>query len=145
MESLIFCHRVCDITLLPSFGEGYSGVFSGGLGMGLWTLHFSGKKSIAFIRFSEGSETSSRIRYCWDKGGCCWDDLETDASPVKFRISARNFLSFLLFKAAPMAYGSSQARGRIGAAAASLHHSHSNAGSNSRLGPTPQLMAMPNP
>ena len=34
---------------------------------------------------------------------------------------------FCLFRAAPMAYGSSQPRGGIGAAAASLHHSHSNA------------------
>ena len=34
-----------------------------------------------------------------------------------------------LFRAAPMAHGGSQARGRIGAAAASLHHSHSNMGS----------------
>ena len=30
---------------------------------------------------------------------------------------------FLLFRAAPVAYGSSQAKSRIGAAAASLHHS----------------------
>ena len=34
----------------------------------------------------------------------------------------------MLFKATAAAYGGSQARGRIGAAAASLHHSHSNAG-----------------
>ena len=40
-----------------------------------------------------------------------------------------------------MAYGSSQARGGIGATAASLHHSHSNAGSDLRLQPTPQLLA----
>ena len=39
------------------------------------------------------------------------------------------FFPFLLFRAAPMAYGSSQARGRIGAIAAGLHHSHSNTGS----------------
>ena len=31
-----------------------------------------------------------------------------------------------LFLAAPVAYGSSQARGQIRAAAAGLHHSHSN-------------------
>ena len=31
------------------------------------------------------------------------------------------------FRAAPVAYGGCQARGRIGAAAAGLHHSHSNA------------------
>ena len=45
--------------------------------------------------------------------------------------------------AAPVAYGGSQARGRIGAVAASLRQSHSNAGSEPRLQPTPQLTAMP--
>ena len=39
------------------------------------------------------------------------------------------FSAFLLFRAAPVAYGGSQARDRIGAAAANLHHSHSNMGS----------------
>ena len=51
-------------------------------------------------------------------------------------------LLFLLFKAAPMAYGGSQARGPIGATAASLHHSQSNSRSEPRLHPVPQLMAM---
>ena len=37
-----------------------------------------------------------------------------------------------------MAHGSSQARGRIGATAANLHHRHSNAGSELRLQLTPQ-------
>ena len=41
----------------------------------------------------------------------------------------------------PAAYGGSQARGRIGAVAASLRQSHSNAGSEPRLRPTPQLTA----
>ena len=36
---------------------------------------------------------------------------------------------FLLFRAALVAYGSSQTRGLIGAAAAGLLHSHSNVGS----------------
>ena len=44
-----------------------------------------------------------------------------------------------------MAYGDSQARGQIGAVAAALHHSHSNAGSEPYLRPTPQLMAMLDP
>ena len=39
------------------------------------------------------------------------------------------FLSFCLFRATPMACGSSGARGRIGAPAASLHHTHSYVGS----------------
>ena len=42
-----------------------------------------------------------------------------------------------------MAYGSSQARGRIRAIAACLHHSHSNTRSELCLWPTPQLMATP--
>ena len=35
------------------------------------------------------------------------------------------FFFFLLFRATPVAYGSSWARGQIGATAAGLHHSHS--------------------
>ena len=44
-----------------------------------------------------------------------------------------------------MAYGSSEARDGIGAAAAGLHHSHSNAGSELHLQPTPQLHQILNP
>ena len=43
------------------------------------------------------------------------------------------FFFFLLFMATPMAYGSSQARGQIEIAAASLCHNHSNTGSEPRL------------
>ena len=55
------------------------------------------------------------------------------------------FLNF--YRASPMVYGGSQARGHIGAVAAGLHHSHShsNARSQLRLRPTPQLMATPDP
>ena len=38
-------------------------------------------------------------------------------------IQSLNFFFFLSFRAAPMAYGGSQARGRIGAVAGGLHHS----------------------
>lgn len=41
--------------------------------------------------------------------------------------------------------GSSQARGRTGAPAASRHYSHNNAGSEPHLQPTPQLVATPDP
>ena len=54
-------------------------------------------------------------------------------------------LFFGLLRAAPAAYGSFQARGQIGTVAASLHYSHSKAGSEPHLQPTPQLMAMPDP
>ena len=55
------------------------------------------------------------------------------------------FVCFLLLKTAPAVYGGSQARGLIGAIAASLHHSHSNVGSEPHLRPTPQLMTMLDP
>ena len=57
-----------------------------------------------------------------------------------FFICLSCFVSFLGW-----AYGSSQARDPIGAAAAGLHHSHSNARSKPCLWPIPQLMAMPDP
>ena len=50
------------------------------------------------------------------------------------------FFFFGLFRATPMAYGNSQDRGQMGAVAASLCHSHSNARSEPCLWPTPQLM-----
>ena len=40
---------------------------------------------------------------------------------------------FSFFTATPLAYGSSQAKGRIGAAAAGLCHGHSNTGSELHL------------
>jgi len=60
-----------------------------------------------------------------------------------------NFSLFFFFfwpvRATPATYGGSQARGRIGAVAASLRQSHSNAGSEPHLRHTPQLMATPDP
>ena len=55
------------------------------------------------------------------------------------------FFVFWLFRATPMAHGGSQDMGLIGATAASLHHSHSKAGSKLSLRPTPQLTTMPDP
>ena len=53
------------------------------------------------------------------------------------------FCLFSFFSATPVAHGSSQARGQIGATAACLHHS--NARSEGPLQPTPQLTATPDP
>ena len=58
------------------------------------------------------------------------------------------FVCFCLFAfpgAAPPAYGGSQARGQIRAAASSLRQSHSNTGSKPHLQPIPQLMATLDP
>ena len=61
-----------------------------------------------------------------------------------------SFFSFFFFPsffaiswAAPVAYGGSQARGPIAPAATGLRQGHSNAGSEPRLQPTPQLTATP--
>ena len=55
------------------------------------------------------------------------------------------FFFWSFFRAAPMSYGGSQARGPVRAIAASLCHSHSNAESEPHLRPTPQLMATLDP
>ena len=55
-----------------------------------------------------------------------------------------NFFVYV-FRAAPVAYGDSQAKGRIGVVATSLRHSHSSARSQLHLQPTPQLTATPDP
>ena len=64
------------------------------------------------------------------------------------QISPYCFLRLLffcfVFRATPMACGSSQARGQI-VAAAGLRHSHSYVGSELHLQPTPQLLAPPDP
>ena len=52
------------------------------------------------------------------------------------------YLFIFLFTVAPAAYGNYQTRGQTGAAAAGVHHSHSNAGSEQHLQPTPELAAM---
>ena len=52
---------------------------------------------------------------------------------------------FAISWAALVAYGGSQARGRIGATTAGLHQSHGNTRSKPCLQPTPQLMAVPDP
>ena len=63
-------------------------------------------------------------------------------------VQKKIFFFFDLFsfsRAAPAAYGVSQARGLIGAVAASLRQSHSNTGSEPHLQPTPQLTATLDP
>ena len=55
------------------------------------------------------------------------------------------FFFFFLFRASPLAFGSSQARGQIGTAATGLCHNHSTSRSELQLQPTLQLMATPDP
>ena len=62
-------------------------------------------------------------------------------SPLLFYL----FICLFIFRAAPMVFGSFQAKGWIRAAAAGLHHRHSNTGSEPYLWPIPQRTAMPDP
>ena len=55
------------------------------------------------------------------------------------------FYFFVFSRAALVAYGGSQAKGLIGAVAASLQNSHSNVGSKPPLQATPQLKTTPDP
>ena len=67
---------------------------------------------------------------------------------LKFNFLIFNFFYFFVFypfRATPAAYRGSQARGLIRAIATSLRQSHSNAGSETCLRPTPQLTATPDP
>ena len=50
---------------------------------------------------------------------------------------------FGLLRATPTAFRGFQPRGPVGAVVTGLHHSHSNAGSEPHLKPTPQLRATP--
>ena len=51
----------------------------------------------------------------------------------------------MLFRATPVAYGSSQASSRIRAIATGLHHNHNNARSKAPVRPTSQLTATLDP
>ena len=73
------------------------------------------------------------LRFLWS--------LRTNFTKIFMYLS----IYFLLFRATAMAYGNFQASNRIGAAAAGLHHSHGNVGSELHLWPTLQLVAMLDP
>ena len=74
--------------------------------------------------------------------------VQTFPAPTYNHVQRLAFsITVFFLKAAPVAYGSSQAQGQIRATAAGLHHSHSNIGSEPHLQPTPtlKLKATPNP
>ena len=58
-----------------------------------------------------------------------------------FMVSIYLLRLFCFIRSTSSEYGSSQARGQIGATTASLHHSHSNVESEPHLRPAPQLTA----
>ena len=106
--------------------------------------------SVSVEAVREGRGPADHLRqarwYCWfasalSRNLCI---LSVSADGV---LSAEVEIVFVLFcfRAAPEACQGSQARGQIGAAAAGLHNSHSNSGSEPHLWLTPQLMATLDP
>ena len=89
---------------------------------------------------------SSDPSHCRDNAGflthCTTGEL---LKILNFNRICKISLSLFFFRASPLAYGRFQARGQIRATAASLHHGHSNTGSEPHLRPMPQLTAMPDP
>ena len=81
----------------------------------------------------------------------CFHVLAIENSAVQHLTYKNVFFLLLLFclfafpRATPVAYGSSQARGLIGAVDTGLHQSHSNVESKLCLQSTPQLTATPDP
>ena len=76
----------------------------------------------------------------------CWQNssLTLPHTPTRHNLETSFYFFFLLFLGgAPAAYGGSQARDPIRAAASSLCQSHSNTGSEPHQRPTPQLTATP--
>ena len=87
---------------------------------------------LQFLITAKQLKTVKGISYLWG----CWTANSEVVGGGFVWLDFLFCLFFYLFRAAPTAYRSSQARGRIGGAAASLHHSHSNVGSEPNLWPT---------
>ena len=68
-----------------------------------------------------------------------YDLITADVSVLPLLDFILFYFFFGLFRAAPMACGSSKGSGGIRAVVASLRHSHSNAGPEPHLQPTAQL------
>ena len=74
-----------------------------------------------------------------------WMEIPSEISQKEKDKYHMFYFVLFCFRVTLAAYGGSQARGRIGATAASLHYSHSNARCEPYRPPTLQLMAAPDP
>jgi len=125
-------------------------------GAGKLERHRIGKSGCLFVQnFLQLHITYMQHRHAHTPVGYC--DIHQSrtgphrvrSAPSSFSLSYCRFFSFFLFclfassRAVPAAHGGSQTRGPIRAVATSLHHGHSNAGSEPHLQPTSQLTATP--
>ena len=116
-------------------------------GLRIWHCRSCGTGGDGSARSVPGQGTSTSRR--------CSQKKKYKFPPLTYRgpllllpefLFSKKFFFILLFRAALWHMeGSSQARGQIGATAAGLHYSHSNARSKPHGLPTPQLMATQDP
>ena len=118
----------------------------------LTMVHTSPFKPVAFIS-KRSTPGYTRERATWINSPqislvtrTVSEDLFTNCYSASSRRQLGEMFSiFFFFRAVPVAYGSSQARGRMRAVAVSPTHSHSDAGSELHMRCTPQFMATPGP
>ena len=134
--------------IIPTIGNSESSLFSQ-----LPNIRLFLASLLSHINFTIGLSVSTK-QPCWDLARNClqhthqfrenWRIYWVESSnPWTYE---REFVSFFVFsRAAPTAYGDSQARGRIGTVVAGLLQSHRNARSELRLRPTPQFTARMDP
>ena len=105
--------------------------------------------NVASSKMSASSGPRTTLATHFAEFSVLWPTLHFHPSCIFFNwISShtsywKHHLFLVFFKVVPAAYGAFQARGPTEAVAASLCHSHSNAGSEPYLWPSPQLTAMP--
>ena len=110
--------------------------------LGLWTWFMSGSRQSLppsphrGPTYTRGMMRGWRMKFLLRSPSNSGGELGAKIQPLFF-------FFFCFFRATPAAYGDSQARGPIGAAAASLYQSHSHVISEPHLQPTHQLTAIP--
>ena len=108
------------------------------------------RESLIWTRLIQINEKTKFVQRIFFLVGYYWKLFPWPSSVIFFFLSNtwftdiwNTYIVFCLFRAAPAAYGGSQAKGQIGAVTAGLHHSRSNTESEPRLWPLPQITAMP--
>ena len=147
----IYIHISMDICLFPCFGYLNNVAMNTGVHSSLRDSDFTSSVYTfrGGIAGSYGRSISNFLRTChtvpiYIPTNGAQSSLNSVSSPTRVSLFLYQivffhflflfyFILFLLFRAALMAYGDAQARGPIGATAVGLHHSHSNAGTESCL------------
>ena len=137
----LFFFVIVDISIYPLSWQTPPCSFS--QTQAFYSVALAHRQAVPIMSISE----VSGINYRMQKNLKHMHDLEKKAHTEKINKNqmCMMMMIFFFFRALHSAYGSSQARSQIRAIDASLCHSHSNARSEPRLRPTPQLTSMLDP